>query len=210
VPIRVHAADRVGAARLALALPLDRYEVTGVETGAGAGQWLELHEAVDGRLVLGLIGLGPDLPAEEPRTLDLTLRLALKPGQGAGGDVGLADVQLSGPDGVTLEIATSPIPVPLPSPGVLALSMARPNPFTHETSFALNLDRATDVDLAVHDLSGRRVATLHRGALGAGPHEFAWRGVRSDGSAAANGIYFLQARVGGERLTRKVIFLRGN
>ena len=210
VPIRVRAADRVGAARLALALPLDRYEVTGVETGAGAGQWLELHEVVDGQLVLGLIGLGPDFPAEEPMTLDLTLRLALKPGRSAGGDVGLADVQLSGPDGVTLEIATSPIPVPLPSPGVLALSMARPNPFTHETSFALNLDRATDVDLAVHDLSGRRVATLHRGALGAGPHEFAWRGVRSDGSAAANGIYFLQARVGGERLTRKVIFLRGN
>jgi len=210
VPIRVLAADRVGAARLALALPLDRYEVTGVETGVGAGQWLELHEAADGRLVLGLIGLGPDLPAEEPMTLDLTLRLALKPGQGAGGDVGLADLQLSGRDGVTLEVATSPVPVPLPAPGALMLSAARPNPFTHETSFGLNLDRATDVDLAVHDLGGRRVATLYRGALGAGPHEFAWRGARSDGSAAANGIYFLQARVGGDRLTRKVIFLRGN
>ena len=210
VPIRVLAADRIGAARLSLALPLDRYEVTGVETGVGAGQWLELHEAVDGRLVLGLIGLGPDLPAEEPMTLDLTLRLALKPGQSAGGDVGLADAQFSGRDGVTLEIATSPVPVPLPAPGALMLSAARPNPFTHETSFALNLDRATDVDLAVHDLGGRRVATLYRGALGAGPHEFAWRGLRSDGSTAANGIYFLQARLGGERLVRKVIFLRGN
>ena len=210
VPIRVLAADRIGAARLALALPLDRYEVTGVETGAGAGQWLELHEAVDGRLVLGLIGLGPDLPAEEPMTLDLTLRLALKPGQSAGGEVGLADVQLSGRDGVTLEIATAPVPVPLPAPGALLLSVARPNPFAHETRFALNLDRATDVDLAVHDLSGRRVATLFRGPLGAGPHEFAWRGVRSDGSTAANGIYFLQARVGAKRLACKVVFLRGN
>ena len=210
VPLRVRAADRVGAARLALALPLDRYEVTGVETGAGAGQWLELHEAVDGRLVLGLIGLGPDLPAEEPMTLDVTLHLSLKPGQTAGGEIGLADLQLSGRDGVTLEVATPPAPVPLPMPGALVLSAARPNPFTHETRFALHLDRASDVELAVHDLSGRRVATLYRGALGAGPHEFAWRGVRSDGSAAANGIYFLQARVGGERLTRKVIFLRGN
>jgi hypothetical protein len=210
VPIRVHAADRVGALRLALALPLDRYDVTSVETGAGAGQWLELHEVTDGRLVLGLIGLDPEVPAEEPLTLDLALRLALKPGQGAGGDVGLADLQLSGRDGVTLEVTALPVPVPLPAPGALLLSAARPNPFTHETSFALNLDRAADVDLTVHDLSGRRVATLFRGALGAGPHEFAWRGARSDGSAAANGIYFLQARVGGERLTRKVIFLRGN
>jgi hypothetical protein len=209
VPIRVLAAERVGAARLALALPLDRYEVTGVETGTGAGQWLELHEVVDGRLVLGLIGPGPDLSAEEPMTLDLMLRLALKPGQNAGGDVGLADLQLSGRDGVTLEVASLPAPVPLPAPAALMLSAARPNPFTHETSFALNLGRATDVDLAVHDLSGRRVATLFRGALGAGPHEFTWRGVRGDGSTVANGIYFLQARVGGERLVRRVIFLRG-
>jgi flagellar hook assembly protein FlgD len=67
-----------------------------------------------------------------------------------------------------------------------------------------------DVEVAVHDLSGRRVATLFRGALAAGPHDFAWRGERSDGSAAANGIYFVQARVGGERLSGKVIFLRGN
>ena len=74
----------------------------------------------------------------------------------------------------------------------------------------MNLDRGADVELAVHDLSGRRVSTLFRGALGAGPHDFTWRGVRSDGSTAANGIYFLQARVGGERLVRKVIFLRGN
>jgi hypothetical protein len=210
VPIRLLAADRVGAARLALALPLDRYAVTGVETGADAGGWLELHEAVDGRLVLGLIGLAPDTSTGAPTTLDLAVRLALKPGQDAGGEVGLADLQLSGRDGVTLEVTTSPAPVPLPTPAALMLSAARPNPFTHETSFTLNLDRAMDVDLAVHDLSGRRVATLYRGALGAGPHEFAWGGVRSDGSSAANGIYFLKARVGGERIARKVVFLRGN
>jgi len=107
-------------------------------------------------------------------------------------------------------IASTPVAVTLPSPGALMLSAARPNPFTRETRLALNLDRGADVDLAVHDLSGRRVATLYRGALAAGPHEFAWSGARSDGSTAPNGIYFVQARVGGERLSRKVIFLRGN
>ena len=210
VPLQVLGADRVGAARLALALPLDRYDVTGVELAAGNPQWLELHDVVDGRLVLGLIGLAPAAAAEQPAELDLTLRLAPKPGQGAGGDVGLADVQLSGPDGVTLVAPAAPVPVPLPLPGALMLSAARPNPFTHETSLSLNLDRGTDVDLSVHDLGGRRVATLFHGTLAAGPHEFTWRGARSDGSTAANGIYFVQARVGGERLSRKVIFLRGN
>ncbi len=208
VPLHLRGADRVGAARLALALPLDRYDVTGVTLGDGGGQWLELHDVVDGRLVLGLIGLGGG--GSGPSQLDLTLRLALKPGQAAGGDVTVADLQASGPDGATLSLATTPVTVPLPSPGALSLSPARPNPFGHETSFALNLDRAAQVEVTVHDLSGRRVATLFSGALAAGPHDFAWRGARDDGSAAPNGIYFLQARVGGERLTRKVIFLPGD
>ena len=212
LPVHVSGADRLGAARLALALPVDRYEVTGVELAAAGSQWLELHDVVDGQVVLGLIGLGSpaSIATDEPQSLDLTLHLALKPGQSAGGDVGLADLQASGPDGVTLEIATAPPPVPLPAPGALSLSGARPNPFAHETRFALNLDRGTDVDLSVHDLGGRRVATLFHGALGAGPHEFVWRGTRGDGSSAANGIYVLRARIGNDRLTRKVIFLRGN
>ena len=210
VPIRLLDADRIGAARLALALPLDRYQVAGVETGGEAGQWLELHDVVDGRLVLGLIGLSPAVPAHEPQTLDLTLHLTLRPGQNAGGDLGLADLQASGPDGITLEIPVAPGTVALPSPDALALSAARPNPFAQETRFALNLDRGAEVDLAIHDLGGRRVATLFQGALGAGPHEFAWSGVRSDGSTAANGIYFVRARVGGARYSRKVVYLRGN
>ena len=210
VPVRLRGADRVGAARLALALPLDRYDVTGVELGEGGSQWLALHEVVDGKLVLGLIGLGAGAAVEEPARLDLKLHLVLKPGQSAGGDVGLDGLEASGPDGATLVVATTPHTVPLPAPGVLVLSPARPNPFGRETRFALNLERSTDVEIAVHDLSGRRVATLYRGTLGAGPHDFTWRGARDDGSTAPNGIYFLQARVGNERLTRKVIFLPGD
>ena len=45
---------------------------------------------------------------------------------------------------------------------------------------------ATDVDLSVFDVSGRRVATLARGAVEAGPHTVRW-----DGGTAA-GIYFVR------------------
>jgi hypothetical protein len=209
VPVRVRAADRIGAARLALSLPLDRYDVTGVEVGAANPQWLALHEAVDGQLVLGIIGLGPDLPAEEPETLELTIHLASRSGAAAGGEVGLADLQASGRDGVTLELSTAPAAVPLPLPATTGLSAARPNPFSGATRLALALERSADVDVTVHDLSGRRVATLFHGALPAGVHEFTWSGVRADGSAAAHGVYFVQARVDGERLTRKLVLLRG-
>ena len=209
VPVRLGGADRVGAARLALSLPLDRYEVTGVETDAGAGRWLELHDTVGGRLVVGLVGLGPPAPGD-PTTLGLTLHLALKPGQSAGGEIGVADAQFSGPDGVTLVVPLPPASVGLPAAGALALSAAQPNPFNRETRFALNLERGADAEVTIHDLSGRLVATLFHGALGAGPHTFTWQGLRSDGSAAPNGVYFVHARVGGERLTRKVVFLPGN
>ncbi len=210
VPVRLRGAERVGAARLALTLPLERYDVAGVDLGDASGQWLALHDVVDGKLVVGLVGLSPATPAEVARSVELTLRLAPRAGQPSGGDLGLGAIEASGPDGVTLVLSTAPAPVPLPSPGALSLSPARPNPFGRETRFALNLERGADVEVTVHDLSGRRVATLFRGALAAGPHDFTWRGVRDDGSAASNGIYFLRARVGGERLTRKVIFLPGD
>ena len=208
VPVRIRGAERIGAARLALALPLDRYDVTGVETGAGNPQWLALHETVDGQAVIGLVGLGPDLPTEQAELLELTLHLAPRSGAPAGGEVGLADLQASGRDGVTLELSTSPASVPLPLPAVTALT-ARPNPFTGTTRLALALERGAAVDVTVHDLGGRRVTTLFHGALPAGLHEFAWSGVWADGARAAHGVYFVQARVDGERLTRKLVLLRG-
>ncbi len=209
VPIRVRAADRIGAARLALALPLDRYEVAGVEVGAGNAQWLALHEALDGQVVLGLVGLAPDRPAGEPETLELTLRLTSRSGGAAGGEIALADVQASGRDGVTLDLTGTTASVPLPAPATTMLS-ARPNPFSGATRLSLALERAAAVEVSVHDLGGRRVATLFRGPLPAGVHEFTWDGARADGATAAHGVYFVRARVDGERLTRKLVLLRGD
>jgi hypothetical protein len=210
VPVRIQAADRIGAARLALSLPLDRYELAGVEVGAGNPQWLALDEVLDGRAVLGLIGLAPDLTAEEPETLELTLRLASLSGEAAGGEIALADLQASGRDGVTLDLSTAAPPaVPLPAPSTTMLLPARPNPFSGSTRLSLALARAAAVEVAVHDLSGRRVATLFHGSLPAGTHEFTWNGTRADGSAAAHGVYFVQARINGARLSGKLILLRG-
>jgi hypothetical protein len=212
VPLALARADRVGAARLVLDYPSDRYEVTGVELVQPASEWLVVHEVVEGKLVVGVIGLGAGAGAggDEAPTLGLRLRLKAKLGASGGGEVTVVDQQFSGRDGVTLEVPVNGGAVTLPEAGRLGLSGARPNPFAEETRFGLNLERGAEAEVAIYDLSGRRVATLHQGALSAGPHEFRWRGERSDGSRAHAGIYFVQARVGSEKLTRKVVLLRGD
>jgi hypothetical protein len=207
VPVVLDGCDRVGAARLTLALPADRFDVTGIDLAGAAPHWLELHEVVDGQLVIGLIALES---GAAPPELVMSLRLALKPGQTAGGDVTLADAQFSGADGVTLLAPQSGGPVPLAAPRALGLSAARPNPFTRTTQLTLSIERDADVEVSVHDLGGRRIATLFHGALAAGTaREFAWNGARDDGTVAANGIYFVHARVGADRMTRRVVYLRG-
>src|SRR5436309_3214504 len=71
LPMRLEGADKIGAARLAIRYPGDRFDVTSVELAGGGPGWLSLHEAKSDELVLGLIGLGP-----AAGSLDFTIHLA--------------------------------------------------------------------------------------------------------------------------------------
>jgi hypothetical protein len=213
VPVSLAAASKVGAARIALSFPTDRYDVSSVDLGRFASGWLEVHEVIDGRLVLGLIALAPvavRLDDSGGSDLQVLVRLTPKPGLPAGGSIAVVDAQFAGPDGAALTVPTEPMTVPLPDGGLVVLRPPQPNPFVQETRLSLDLERGGHVELTVHDLGGRLIATLHRGSLAAGPHEFVWRGVRGDGSTAPNGIYFIRAVSAGDRLTCKVLLLHGD
>jgi len=97
----------------------------------------------------------------------------------------------------------------LPDASRIALGSNRPNPFSTETAFSLDLVEAADVAVGIYDLRGRSVANLHRAPLAPGPHEFRWDGRSTDGSAAPNGVYFYQVTVGGKSYARKLILMRG-
>mgnify|MGYP001615481924 CR=1 FL=1 len=211
VPLRVAGADRLGAALLGLRLPLDRYQVTGVD-GAGGTGWLSLHEVRDDRVILALIDAGTGVAAGErgSQALDLTLHLALKPGQSPGGEVSAVAGEFSGPDGAMLAVTLGTPSRELPGPARLALGENRPNPFSAETRFTLELVEGADVVVGIYDLRGRAVATLFRGHLPSGPREFRWDGRSADGTAAANGVYFYRIVAGGKALARKLILMRGN
>lgn len=75
-----------------------------------------------------------------------------------------------------------------------------PNPLRRSTTLAFDLPQRARVALSVHDLSGRRVATLAQGEWPAGRHAIAWRASDDAGRAVAAGLYFVRLDAGG--LTR--------
>jgi len=131
-------------------------------------------------------------------------------GEVRGGDaIAVAGADLVRPDGRTLQ-PTAPLPVLSlvdPPPGAVpdrvSLGAARPNPFTGTTRFTVSLSVGAELDLSVHDVAGRRVATLAGGRFAAGEREFTW-----DATGVRDGVYFVRLVVDGRVLTTRVALLR--
>jgi hypothetical protein len=85
---------------------------------------------------------------------------------------------------------------------------ARPNPAHGALAVHFDLPRDETVELALYDLTGRRVRTLAKGACAAGPHDVAWDGRDSFGHEAGPGVYL--ARLNGSRtqVTQHIVLVR--
>src|SRR6185369_9019374 len=73
--------------------------------------------------------------------------------------------------GPVLDAGPPPATAPLRTAFALPPS---PNPSSGAVRMAVDVARDQRVDLAVFDVNGRRVETLHAGLLTAGRHSFAW------------------------------------
>ena len=69
------------------------------------------------------------------------------------------------------------------------LSAVSPNPVTSRASFSLYLPVSGLTDIAVYDVSGRTIATVHSGDITSGSHLFNWNVPADLGS----GMYFVRA-----------------
>jgi hypothetical protein len=87
---------------------------------------------------------------------------------------------------------------------VLAMSEGSPNPSARGVSFALDLPTASDVDLSVYDMQGRRVFQETR-SLPAGRSSVSWRGLNTSQQRVGTGIYFVRAQVGSVVMVRRVV-----
>ena len=90
---------------------------------------------------------------------------------------------------------------------VYRLLSPHPNPFNPQTVVRFELDKPGQVELAVFDLSGRRVALLAKGDYGEGEYSAIWNGRDTSGRLAASGNYLVRMRVGASFMATRTITL---
>ncbi|MDZ4803237.1 MAG: LamG-like jellyroll fold domain-containing protein [Candidatus Eisenbacteria bacterium] len=198
--------------------PIDliQYSLTAVYEGSGDHPdplAVSLNGLPPGEPVLGQLSLGENEEAEVsvlvtyPREYDPAGLYQIVMEADTDGD-GFTEIVSCTPIASTYDPdPTSGVPVAPLVPNGLRLT-AMPNPFQASATIAFVLPAAGDVDLAVYDLSGRRVRALRQGRLDAGTQNIAWDGRDDDGRATSSGIYFVRLQSGSVRLQTKLVKLR--
>jgi len=211
VPVRLTGAGALAGSLLRLRYPAERWradipiELSSVKETA---EWMTLVD-VDEPGVVQLAWL----KLADGETSELSFELVLRPqGEPQSEDaISVEGADLVLPDGTALRpsealpVASliSPLDPPNTTPARLELGPARPNPFNTSTRFSVGLPRESMVELTVHDVAGRTVATLARGRFAAGVREFAWKS-----ASARDGVYFIRLSVDGVVLSQRVALLR--
>ena len=86
-----------------------------------------------------------------------------------------------------------------------------PNPFNPSTSIRLHIpvvNGSSDLELVVFDLQGRKVRTLHNGAISSGWHTLVWDGRDGSGRNQSSGMYFMRAVSGGQSNIHKMTLVK--
>ncbi len=100
-------------------------------------------------------------------------------------------------------------PTTTTSPRSTRLAQNYPNPFNPTTTIEYSLARTSHVELAIFDVTGRRIRTLVNGVQR--PGEVApqvWDGTNDGGVAVASGVYFYRLSTAEFTRTRKMVLLK--
>jgi hypothetical protein len=94
--------------------------------------------------------------------------------------------------------------------GRSSVFMAAPSPNPFRPMAALNFTPAcaVQIELAVYDVSGRRIAVLAEGLVGPGEHAVIWYGKDDRGAEVSPGVYVGRLAAGDSVVSRKVVRLR--
>lgn len=119
------------------------------------------------------------------------------------------DTPVSGGTNFRIDVGDSTVVTGAESGPVLVERLfTAPNPFRGETGVWLDLRTARNVDVAVFDVTGRRVRRLYRGPAEPGHHRYVWDGADDNGRLVGPGVYVVQVLGGTNRLLRQMVRLR--
>jgi serine protease AprX len=91
---------------------------------------------------------------------------------------------------------------------LVRLAQNTPNPFNPVTEIKFTVPRDGHVDLAVYDLSGRRIRTLISETVAAGERTALWDGRNDAGQQAPSGMYFYKYITDGQALSKKMTLVK--
>ncbi len=83
-----------------------------------------------------------------------------------------------------------------------------PNPFNPSTAISYRLNKSAEVELAVYNALGQKIAVLVQEKQAAGNYRVQWNGRNEAGEQAASGVYLYRLRAGSAVETRKMVMLR--
>ena len=116
---------------------------------------------------------------------------------------GILHIKLAGPQKTKTPVAPEPEEAE-EKKGLVAY----PNPFVEEVTMAFELKQETDFDLAIYDLTGRKVKVMGEGKLQAGIHSRRWDGRTESGSLAPAGQYLIRLSTPTEQHVTRVSLQR--
>ena len=91
--------------------------------------------------------------------------------------------------------------------GKLAVRV-RPNPMNPKADISFTLNQPGPVRVAIYDLAGRLVKTIHEGNFPAGENTVSWSGSTGSGARAASGVYFVKVEIRGVSEVQRVTVVK--
>jgi len=94
------------------------------------------------------------------------------------------------------------------TPRQLSLGQNYPEPFNSGTTIPFSIKGAQFITLAVCDIRGRLIKTIHEGNLLKGDHRFAWDGTNEYGKPVASGRYIVSIKSRNSTISRTMTLIR--
>ncbi len=109
---------------------------------------------------------------------------------------------------IPMYLSTTSADDPSVSPNLTSSLRNYPNPFNPSTTISFQAPETGELNLAVYNLKGQRVKTLHKGQILKGQHNILWNGLDERGAAVGSGIYIVRLELNGLRQSHRMMLIK--